>query len=154
MSNYANRTKKFHSGLVKKSVIINAESGRVWNKISDIIGLGNWVLDIKKTVQLSKTKGIGTIRKIIFNDGNVVEEHVVTWKNNDQFSYIAISGLPLRAYYATISMIQLKKKSVKVTWQSYFNSKKMTKKEFSDFVIFLEKFYQDSLKNLKSKLES
>jgi hypothetical protein len=155
MVNSSNRTKKFHSGFVKKSVIINAQPEKVWNKVSNIFGLGQWVIDIKKTLPLSKSKrGVGTIRKIIFNDGNIVEEHVVAWKNKSYFSYIAVSGLPLRVYHATISMQSLKKKSVKITWQSYLNSKKMTKKEFSEFVTFLEKFYQESLMNLKSKLES
>ena len=155
MAKAPNKTKKFHSGFVKKSVIINAEPGKVWNKISNIIGLGLWVIEIKKTLSLSKNKrGVGTIRKIFFNDGNIVEEHVVAWKNKSYFSYVAVSGLPLRVYHATISMKPLKKKSVKVTWQSYLNSKKMTKKEFSEFVTFLENFYQESLRNLKTKLES
>ena len=151
----SNKIKKFHSDLVKKSININVEHSKAWKKVSDIIGLGKWVIDIKKTLLLSKRKkGIGTVRKIFFNDDNIVEEHVVAWKNKSYFSYIAVSGLPLRVYHATISIHPLKRKSVKITWQSYLNSKKMTKKEFSEFVIFLEKFYEDSLKNLKTKLES
>ena len=90
--------------------------------------------------------------KLFFNDGNIVEEHVVAWKNKSYFSYIAVSGLPLRVYHATILMKPLKKKSVKVTWQSYLNSKKMTKKDFSEFVTFLEKFYEESLREPKIKV--
>ena len=69
------------------------------------------------------------------------------------FSYIAVSGLPLRAYHATISLKSKGKNQTQITWQSYFNSKKMTKKEFAEFVAFIGSFYANSLKNLKSLLE-
>ena len=112
-------------------------------------------MDVKKTIFLSKIKrGVGAIRKILFNDGNIVEEHVVDWENGKYFSYMAVSGLPLRVYHATISLKPRGKKSVQITWQSYLNSKKMTKKEFNTFLSFMETFYHDSLKNLKSRLES
>ena len=92
------------------------------------------------------------MRKITFEDGNDVEEHVVGWKDGEYFSYIAVSGLPLRAYHATISMKKTGK-SIQITWQSYFNSEKMNKTEFSEFVTFLGSFYYDSLKKLKTVLE-
>ena len=143
-----------HSGFVKKSIVINATQDKAWKKISNIVGLPEWVLDVKKTIFLSKKKkGIGAIRNITFNDGNTVEEHVVGWKNKEYFSYIAVNGLPLRAYHATISIFSLKKGSVKITWHSYLNSEKMTVKEFNDFLLFMEMFYQTSLKKLKIILE-
>jgi hypothetical protein len=56
-------------------------------------------------------------------------------------------------YHATIAIKPQTRKLTCVTWQSYLNSKKMTKKEFDEFVSFLGSFYQSSLENLKSKLE-
>lgn len=148
------KQKTNHSSIVKKSILINSSSDKVWRKISNIVGLPEWVLDVKNTVYLSKIRrGVGTIRNITFDDGNQIEEHIVAWKNKKYFSYLAISGLPLRVYHATISMKPQTKKSTRVTWQSYINSKKMTKKEFNEFVSFLGSFYQNSLENLKSKLE-
>ena len=103
---------------------------------------------------LSKVKrGVGAIRNITFDDGNQIEEHIVAWDNKKSFSYLAVTGLPLRIYHATISIQPQTAKSTGVTWQSYFNSKKMTKKEFNEFVSFMGSFYQASLRNLKSKLE-
>ena len=149
------KNKKYHSGFVKKSIIINSPSSKVWRKISNIVGLSEWVVDVKKTVHLSKIRrGVGAIRNIFFTDGNTVEEHIVAWRNGQFFSYMAVSGLPLRVYHATISIKPKSKKSVQVTWQSYLNSKKMTKKEFNEFHDFMESFYGQSLKNLKLKLES
>ncbi len=146
--------KKFHSGTVKKSIKINQTEDKVWKKISNIVGLPEWVIDVKKTEYLSKRRrGIGTIRNILFKDGNQIEEHVVAWEDKKYFSYLAVTGLPLRVYYATISLKVNAKKSTTVTWQSYLNSKKMSKKEFDEFVDFMEKFYQASLKNLKQILE-
>ena len=146
--------KRYYSGRVKKSILINASRDKVWRKISNIVGLPEWVLDIKKTVYRSKIKrGVGAIRNISFQDGSEVEEHVVAWENKKYFSYLAVSGLPLRVYHATISLEPQTSKSTLLIWQSYLNSKKMTKKEFDEFVSFLGDFYQESLKNLKSRLE-
>ena len=143
-----------YSSIVKKSVLINATRDKVWKKISNIAGLPEWVLDVKKTVYLSRIKlGIGAIRNITFDDGNQIEEHVVAWENKKYFSYLAVNGLPLRVYHATIAVEPQTRKSTRVTWQSYFNSKKMTKIEFDEFVSDLGRFYQGSLENLKLKLE-
>ena len=68
----------------------------------------------------------------------------------EYFSYIAVSGLPLEAYHATISIEKNKTKSIKVTWESYFAAK-TTKAEFDEFVEFLSNFYAQSLKNLSKK---
>jgi len=150
----ASAQEKFHhSGIVKKSITIDTQVKNVWNKISNITRL-SWVVDVKKTVFLTKKKlGIGAKRKITFDDGNDIEEVIVGWKNGEYLSYIATSGLPLRAYHATISIQPMSKKSVKVTWQSFLNSEKMTRKEFDEFLTFMNSFYKDSLINLKSSIE-
>ena len=154
MTKSTKQIKTNYSGIVKKSILINAPSDKVWKKISNIVGLSDWVLDVKKTIYLSKIKrGIGAIRNITFDDGNQIEEHIVAWENKKYFSYLAVNGLPLRVYHATIAIGPKARKLTRVTWQSYLNSKKMTKKEFDGFVSFLGSFYQSSLENLKSKLE-
>ncbi len=146
--------KSFHTGTVKKSIIIKAPKQKVWRKISNIVGLPTWLIDIKKTIYLSKKKrGVGAIREITFNDGNTIEEHVVAWKDGEYFTYVATEGLPLRAYVATISINPKSKNSVQLTWQSYLNSKKMTEKEFLEFLVFMGTFYEASLENLKNSLE-
>jgi len=146
--------KTFRTGTVKKTVKIKASKDKVWRKISNIAGLPTWVTDVKKTVYLSKKKkDVGTVRLITFADGNKIEEHVVAWKKGEYFTYIATEGLPLRAYVATISIKSKSKNLVELTWQSYLNSKKMSEKQFLDFVVFLGAFYEASLENLKSNLE-
>ncbi len=145
--------KSFHSGEVKKSVIIKSSQENVWEKISKITEL-SWLNGVKKTVFKSKTKqGVGAIRKITFDDGNVVEEIIVGWKNEEYFSYIVTSGLPLRGYHATISLKPLDKMTSQVTWQSFLNSDEMTKTQFLEFYNFMSSLYKDSLGNLKSSLE-
>jgi hypothetical protein len=147
-------TKSFHTGTVKKTIIIKAPKQKVWRKISNIVGLPSWLIDVKKTVYLSKKKrGVGAIREITFNDGNTIEEHVVAWHNGEYFTYIATEGLPLRAYVATISIKPRNKNLVQLTWQSYLNSKKMTENEFLEFLVFMGTFYEASLENLKNSLE-
>ena len=136
-----------NSGSVKKSVTIDADLEKVWTKISKITKL-DWLEGQKSTKYLSEKKsGVGSKRLISFEDGSDVEEHIVGWKPKEYFSYIAISGLPLNAYHATIS-VQKSNKNTKVTWESYFASDN-TKKEFDEFIEFLSNFYAQSLKNLK-----
>ena len=139
-----------NSGSVKKSVIIDSDLEKVWLKISKIIKL-DWLEGQKSTKFLGEKKsGVGAKRLISFEDGSDVEEHIVGWRPKEYFSYIAVSGLPLDAYHATISIEKNKLKSVKITWESYFASKS-TKNEFEDFVEFLSSFYSQSLKNLKKE---
>ena len=139
-----------NSGSVKKSVIIETDLEKAWTKISKITKL-DWLDGQKSTKFLGEKKtGVGAKRLISFEDGSDVEEHVVGWKPREYFSYIAVSGLPLEAYHATISLERKSSKLVKVTWESYFASKS-TKDEFDEFVIFLSNFYAQSLKNLKKE---
>jgi uncharacterized protein YndB with AHSA1/START domain len=146
--------KMFQTGTIKKTITINAPKEKVWLKLSNIVGLSSWVLDVKKTTYLSKKRrGVGAVRRITFESGNVIEEHVIDWKNGEYFTYIATEGLPLRAYVATISIKPKNKKSVQITWQSYLNSNKMSTKQFSELLVDMRTFYQISLENLKMALE-
>lgn len=139
-----------NSGSVKKSVIIETDLEKAWTKISKITKL-DWLDGQKSTKFLGEKKtGVGSKRLISFEDGSDVEEHVVGWKPREYFSYIAVSGLPLEAYHATISLEKKGSKSVKITWESYFAAKS-AKGEFDQFVIFLSNFYAQSLKNLKQE---
>ena len=139
-----------NSGSVKKSVIIQTDLEKAWAKVSKIAKL-DWLEGQKSTKFLGEKKtGVGAKRLISFEDGSKVEEHVVGWKSKKYFSYIAVSGLPLEAYHATISIEKDNNKSVKVTWESYFASKS-TKNEFDEFRKFLSNFYSKSLKNLKKE---
>ena len=141
-----------HAGSAKRSVMIKASVETVWKKLSEITKLG-WLEEQKSTRFLSQKKyGVGAIRLISFEDGSDVEEHIVEWSPKKCFSYIAITGLPLLSYLATISMKKASSGKVKVTWQSYFVSDKK-KKEFLEFSKFLSQFYLKSLQNLKSDIE-
>jgi uncharacterized protein YndB with AHSA1/START domain len=41
--------KAFHTGTVKKSMVIKAPKQKVWRKISNIVGLPSWLVDCKET---------------------------------------------------------------------------------------------------------
>ena len=141
-----------YTGSAKKNVVIKAGVETVWRKLSKITKL-DWLEEQKSSKFLSQKKyGVGAIRLISFEDGSDVEEHVVEWSTKKGFSYIAITGLPLLAYLATISMKKVSSGRVKVTWQSYFVSDKK-KKEFLEFSKFLNMFYRKSLQNLKSDIQ-
>ncbi|MFN3655529.1 MAG: SRPBCC family protein, partial [Candidatus Nitrosotenuis sp.] len=110
------------------------------------------VVDVKKTEFLSKIRhGVGAARKISFADGSNVIEYAVGWQDGKLVSYIATSGLPLDGYYATL--IISKKEKTHLSWTSYLISNSSDKKQFEEFLMFIESFYANSLKNLKDKLE-
>ena len=141
-----------HEGTAKRSVVIKASVETVWKKLSRITKL-DWLEEQKSSKFLTQKKyGVGARRLISFEDGSNVEEHIVEWSPKKCFSYIAITGLPLLAYLATISMKKTSSGRIKVTWQSYFVSDKK-KKEFLEFSKFLSQFYSKSLQNLKSNIE-
>jgi len=145
--------KKFHSSTLKKSIRISTSPEKAWTNISKIAQL-QWLDGIKSSKFLSeKTRGIGATRRISFLDGTIVKEIVVGWRPKNYFSYIAVSGLPLRGYHATISIINKKNRQVDVEWESFFSSKQMTNDEFNSFFRRLSNFYAESLKNLKNSLE-
>jgi len=140
-----------NSGVVKKSILIDTNLENAWSKISKIIKL-DWLQGQKSTKILGEKKsGVGAKRLISFEDGSNVEEHIIGWKPKEYFSYIAVSGLPLNAYHATISLKKNNAESVKITWESYFVSDS-TKNEFEEFITFLSNFYTQSLKNLKKEI--
>lgn len=142
-----------HCGTVTQSIIINLPPSAIWKEISNFVGLTEWVVDVKKTEFLSKTKrGIGAVRKITFADGTEVIEYAVGWLDGEYLSYIATSGLPLDGYHATISILQ-KGNTTHLKWTSFLISDGPDKKQFEEFLIFMESFYANSLKNLKIKLE-
>jgi hypothetical protein len=124
----------------------------VWNEISNFVGLAEWVVDVKKTEFLSKTKqGVGAARKISFTDGSNVVEYAVGWQDGKLVSYIATSGLPLDGYHATLSISQ--KEKTRLRWTSFLISNGSDKKQFEEFLTFIESFYAESLKKLKTRLE-
>ena len=146
--------KSFHTGTIKKTVMIKTSKDKVWRKISNIVGLSSWLPDVTKTEYLSiKKRDVGAIRLITFADGNEIEDHIVAWRKGEYFTYVATEGLPLRAYVATISIKSKTKINTELTWQSYLNSEKMTEKQFLEFLVFMGSFYVASLENLKKLLE-
>ena len=148
------KTRRFHSGVVKRLVVIHCTRENVWKTISNITNLPQWASGVKKTVLKSKIKkGVGAVRDVILDDNTLLEEHIVDWQNGHLFSYVAVTGMPVRTYFATLSVKPRNRNSVTLTWSCYINTKKITSSEFKRLKSDLDSLYKTSLKNLKSKLE-
>ena len=147
------KTRRFHSGVVKRSVVIHSTKEKVWRTISNITNLPQWASGVKKTVLKSKIKrAVGAVRDVILGDNTLLEEHIVDWRNGHSFSYVAVTGMPVRTYFATLSIKPRNRSSVTLTWSCYINTKKITTSEFRQLKSDLDSLYKTSLKNLKSKL--
>lgn len=142
-----------YCGTVLQAITIGASKKNVWKELSNIVGLPDWAVDCKKAEFLSKTKyGIGASRRLWFADGSIVDEYVTGWKDEQYLSYIATSGLPLRGYHATISITPRRNASY-ILWSAFLISNKTDRKQFDEFLTFMESFYSNSLKNIKTKIE-
>ena len=143
--------KEFHTGVVKRSVVVHASPQRVWKILSDISNLPKWIIGIKKCVITSKKKkGIGAIRLITFQDGSLLEEQIVTWNPGKSFSYIATGKTPLRAYFATLSVKHLGKSLTKITWSGYLGTERITERSFQKTFSEYDTLYKNSISKLKS----
>ena len=148
------KKRRFHSGVVKRSVGIHSTKEKVWRTISNITNLPQWSSGIKKTILKSKIKrGVGAIRDVILDDNTVLEEHIVDWQEGHSFSYVAVTGMPVRTYFATLSIRPRSRNSVTLSWSCYINSKKITTSEFNQLRSDLDSLYKTSLSNIKSKFE-
>ena len=146
--------KSVHNDQYSRSIIISAPEAAVWEVLSDPAGLPDWVPGIKETVIVSDAKqGIGTVREITLDDGLLIEEHFVAWKENRSVSYIMVKGFPLRGYFATMAMEPLADGATLFTWSTYYTTQEMTDEEFKAFSDNLRGFFEGTLKNLKQILE-
>ncbi|MGI0011236.1 MAG: SRPBCC family protein [Nitrosopumilaceae archaeon] len=144
-----------HTGTVTRSVVVNKSSQRVWREISNITNLPRWIVGIKKCIITSKKRrGIGSIRLITFQDGSLLEEQIVSWNNGKSFSYIAAGKMPLRAYFATLSIKRLGKNLTKLTWSGYIATNRVTKISFEKTISEFDFIYKSSLPRLKSLIEN
>jgi len=150
----ATETKSTHNDSYSRSIIISAPPEKVWEILGDPVGLPDWIPGIKQTVCTSDIKkGIGTVREITLDDGLLIEEHFVAWKEREYVSYIMVRGFPLRGYYATMAMQPLDEGAVLFTWSVYYTTQEMTDAEFKDFGTNLRGFFEGTLANLKKILE-
>lgn len=150
----ATETKSTHNDSYSRSIIISATPEAVWEVLGNPVGLPDWIPGIKKTVYLSDIKkGVGTVREITLDDGLLIEEHFVAWKDREYVSYIMVRGFPLRGYFATMAMHPLDEGAVLFTWSTYYTTQEMTDTEFQEFSTNLRAFFEGTLKNLKKILE-
>jgi len=150
----ATETKSTHNDSYSRSIIISATPEAVWEILGNPVGLPDWIPGIKQTVCTSDIKkGVGTVREITLDDGLLIEEHFVAWKEREYVSYIMVRGFPLRGYFATMAMQPLDEGAVLFTWSVYYTTQKMTDTEFKSFSANLRAFFEGTLENLKKILE-
>jgi len=144
-----------HSATLKrKSSKIRASRQKAWRILGDIASMPRWAPGVSRvTVTSDSRRGVGAVRKVTFEDGRAIEEHVVSWSAGGSFTYVATDGLPLRAYVATIAIDSNERDgTITITWQSYMNSVKMPEVEFARLLDDMGRFYEGSLANLAEML--
>ena len=104
---------------------------------------------VAKTVPLAGPRtGFGAGRIISFDAGNSVKEIITGWKKGEYLSYVALSGLGISAYHATISLKPVRGKT-RITWESVFADK--DGKIVENFKKEIGEFYSKSLRALRKE---
>lgn len=145
-----------HSATLKRrSPRIRATRQRAWRILGDIASMPRWAPGVSRVAVTSDSgRGVGAVRSVEFEDGRVIEEHIVSWSAGRSFTYVATDGLPLRAYVATITIDSNEKDgTITITWQSYMNSARMSRGEFAKLLDDMAGFYDGSLANLAGMLQ-
>ena len=139
----------YHTATLKRtSSKIETTRQKAWRTLGNIASMPKWAPGVSSVeITTPHKSGIGAVRLVKFADGRSIEEHITSWDACRGFTYVATDGLPLRAYVATIAISDTGS-GVKITWQSYLASTKMTKAEFAGIVNEMGMFYQESLSNL------
>ena len=134
------------STTVRKTTLVDATPAKVWKSISQITNLW-WAIGVAKTVPLAGPRtGFGAGRMISFDAGNSVKEIITGWKKGEYLSYVALSGLGISAYHATISLKPVRGKT-RITWESVFADK--DGKIVENFKKEIGEFYSESLRALR-----
>ena len=107
-----------------------------------------WLQDVaKSTLYLAALQfSFGAGRIISFDAGNSVKEIITGWKKGEYLSYVALSGLGISAYHATISLKPVRGKT-RITWESVFADK--DGKIVDNFKKEIGEFYSKSLRALR-----
>lgn len=133
---------------------MRASSAKAWSHISDIMNLESWVDGVKTTNQIGESSsGIGARRSILFSDGRVVDEIVTSWQPSKYISYIALDGLGLESYHATLGFEPAGNGVIHLKWQSFYIAK-CTRAKFSGISSSINALYSASLSRLQKILES
>lgn len=144
----------FHSGSLRRGVAVRVRPEAAWRVLGDIAGMPAWAAGVRSVSLLpGRRRGVGAARVVAFGGGARVEEHVVGWEPGRSFTYVAASGLPLRAYVATMSIGPAAGGGSRVSWQSYMCSRRTTRAEFAAYRESMGRFYSESLGNLRGLLE-
>lgn len=125
----------------------------VWRALSDITGMADWAEGVSSCTALAgPRRGVGARRRVRFEGGPSIEEHFTDWRA-DSYTYVAVSGLDLRAYVATISA-EPERGACRVAWRSYMASRPTTRARFEDERSAIGSFYSRSLRRLAANLEA
>ncbi|MDO6683243.1 SRPBCC family protein [Oceanobacter sp. 5_MG-2023] len=110
---------------VTESVKVNAPAAEVWALVGEFNDLNRWHPAVKLSKQVSDR------RYLTLQDGaEIVEEETSRDNSGMNYSYRILSGpLPVEAYNATISVTSMGDSQSKVTWQSTFDAKGMSRPE-------------------------
>ncbi len=134
------------SDMMRKTILVDATSAKVWRTISQITNLW-WAVRVVKTAPIAGPRtGFGAGRIISFDAGNAVKEIITGWSPGQYLSYIALSGLDISAYHATISLRPVGDKT-RIIWESVFADK--DEKRVENFKNEIGEFYSESLRSLR-----
>jgi mxaD protein len=135
---------------VIKTVNINANADKVWDKVSKFSDLGAWHPAVAKTEIVAGTDGkSGAKRLLTLQDGGQIKETLQAYDNKQKsMRYIITEGvLPVKQYVSTLRVMPNGDSASVIVWESSFDAKNVGEENKAFDTI--NAVYESGLNNLK-----
>jgi uncharacterized protein YndB with AHSA1/START domain len=148
---------------ISQTIVIDAPTDRVWEVVSDFVGLDRWFPYIESsTLKLGQNREVGCIRELRRLNGTKVEEKLIAYDPwNMSLTYTYAEGQPLTSdYFATMTVKDAGGGKSRVEWTArfkrlyYWTDNPPAGHDDASLTKILNKVYASSLENLKKQLES
>ncbi|MBW2363946.1 MAG: SRPBCC family protein [Deltaproteobacteria bacterium] len=130
--------------------VFDSPIDRVWGLIKDFGDISAWAPDAKVTKL--NGKGVGMIRHVESEVGYFNERCEAYDDHSHSFSYSLVeSPVPVKNYYATVTLTEKDADSCKIEWSSNFQPVNISEDEI---VKLVEDAYGVFIENIKNALKS
>jgi NADPH:quinone reductase len=124
---------------VRRSAVIDAPIGRVWQVLRDFNSHGAWhpAVGESRIERGEAADRVGCVRAFFLKDGNHIREQLLALSDRDYISTYCIldATLPLRDYVATVQLKRITDGDRTFWhWESTFGAPKGREREFAELV--------------------
>lgn len=139
---------------INRSVVIQAELSKVWEKLSDVEHI-EWIHGVKKVEMVASANTLlGPVRVVTIANGMILKERLTDLKPQRSLSFVVFEGLPFERYYVEFTVTAPDAQSTLFTVRALGIPAPIGSEGLEQFRGMVAGIYEQSLKNLKTLIES